>query len=48
MKERRIAPAVASVVTGANVGAGTGAYVLDTWDHNQMIKFKVNANYWGP
>lgn len=34
--------------SGKNIGAGTGAYVLDTWDHDQMIKFKVNPNFWGP
>ena len=34
--------------TGANMGAGTGAYTLDTWNHNQNIKFTVNPKYWGP
>jgi len=33
--------------TGANKGAGTGAYILDTWDHNQKLKFTVNPNFWG-
>ncbi len=32
--------------TGKQMGAGTGAYVLDTWEHNQRLHMTVNPNYW--
>ena len=32
--------------TGKAEGAGSGPYILDSWDHNQSLKFKVNPNYW--
>lgn len=32
--------------TGKNLGAGSGAYYIDTWDHNQRLHFKINPNYW--
>jgi oligopeptide transport system substrate-binding protein len=34
--------------TGKNVGAGSGPYVLERWDHNQSISLTVNENYWNP
>jgi len=34
--------------TGKAEGAGSGQYILDRWDHNQSLKFKVNPNYWNP
>ena len=33
--------------TGGAMGAGTGAYILEEWNHNSNLKFKVNPNYWG-
>jgi ABC-type transport system substrate-binding protein len=33
--------------TGKHLGAGTGAYVLSSWQHNQEIKLTRNPNYWG-
>jgi oligopeptide transport system substrate-binding protein len=32
--------------SGQAMGAGSGPYVLDTWNHNQGLTFKVNQNYW--
>jgi oligopeptide transport system substrate-binding protein len=32
--------------SGAANGAGSGPYILDTWDHNQKLTFKINQNYW--
>ena len=29
-------------------GAGTGAYMLTNWTHDQSMTLKVNPNYWGP
>ncbi|MDQ2809257.1 MAG: peptide ABC transporter substrate-binding protein [Chloroflexota bacterium] len=34
--------------TGKQLGAGTGAYVLKEWKHQQQILLERNPNYWGP
>jgi len=33
--------------TGKHLGAGTGAYVLKEWKHQQQILLERNPNYWG-
>jgi len=32
--------------TGKHTGAGSGPYIIDTWNHDQNIKLKVNKDYW--
>ena len=32
--------------TGKHVGAGSGPYILDTWNHGQNLKLVINKNYW--
>jgi ABC-type transport system substrate-binding protein len=34
--------------TGANEGAGSGPYIIDRWDHNQRLVFRINDAYWDP
>jgi ABC-type transport system substrate-binding protein len=34
--------------TGQHVGAGSGPYILESWDHEQRLRLKVNENYWNP
>ncbi len=33
--------------TGKHLGAGTGAYILKEWKHQQQILLQQNPNYWG-
>ncbi|HET9493215.1 MAG TPA: peptide ABC transporter substrate-binding protein [Chloroflexia bacterium] len=32
--------------TGMHEGAGSGPYILERWDHNQALSFKVDPDYW--
>src|SRR5215212_6119054 len=32
--------------TGKHMGAGSGPYYIETWNHDQNIKLKVNKDYW--
>jgi len=34
--------------SGKHVGAGSGPYILDTWNKEQNLKLVVNENYWNP